>query len=85
MVLVQPNIDRIYFRYGNGTVVAYKLSTFFTRLEAGEQLVFPIYPMPGNRFGNPEVFLNWDGWFNPEISNWKTFNIDGGTPDRVRR
>jgi hypothetical protein len=79
MVLVRPDIDRIYFRYGNGTVVAYSLSRFFTRLEAGEPLLFPISPRPGNRGSSPEVFLNWDDWFNPEISSWKTFNIDGGT------
>lgn len=78
-VLVMPGIDRIYFRYGNGSVAAYKLSTFFSRLEAKEQLVFPVRPIPANRSNQPELFLNWDAWFNPELSTWKTFNIDGAT------
>jgi PKD repeat protein len=79
MVLVRPDIDRIYFRYGNGSVAAYSLSRFFTRLEGGEALLFPISPRPANRGSSPEVFLNWDDWFNPEISQWNVFNIDGGT------
>lgn len=78
-VNVLPGIDRIYFRYGDGSVAAYSLSSFFTRLESGEPLVFPVNPVPQNRGGHPEVFLKWDEWFNPEVSSWKTFNIDGAT------
>ena len=51
-VLIKPEIDRIYFRYGNGSVAAYKLSTFFSRLEGGEQLVFPVGTF-SDRAGNP--------------------------------
>ncbi len=79
MVLVEPGIDRIYFQYGYGTAVAYSLSRFFTRLEGGEPLVFPVVPRPGDRGNNPELFLNWDDYFNPELSTWKTSNMDGGT------
>lgn len=82
-VLVKPELDRIYFRYGEGTVVAYKLSTFFTRLEAGESLVFPQSIPPyatQQRGGHTELFLRWDAYFNPELGGgWITGNADGGT------
>jgi hypothetical protein len=77
-VLSMPALDRIYFRYGDGSIASYKLSTFFTRLESGEPLVYAIAPIGAEiRSGNPEVWLRWDTWFNPEISVWQTVNIDG--------
>src|SRR5678815_4767250 len=74
-VNVQPSLDRIYFRYGAGAVASYTLSTFFTRLEAGESLRFNYSPMPSDRGGAPELWLKWDEFFNPEVSaNWKINN-----------
>ncbi|HSP14465.1 MAG TPA: PKD domain-containing protein [Thermoanaerobaculia bacterium] len=78
-VLAMPALDRIYFRYGDGSVASYKLSTFFTRLETGEKLA---YWAPDGQFyrgGNPEVWLKWDTWFNPELggSGWTTNQVDG--------
>lgn len=75
-VTLMPALDRVYFLYGSGTVAAYSLSAFFSRLEGGEPLVFPL-PVPADRAGQPEKFLRWDAWFNPELNGWKTFNIDG--------
>ena len=63
-VLVRPDLGRIYFRFGNGTMAAYSLNTFFSRLESGEQLMFPLGTFP-DRSGNPEVILRWDEWFAP--------------------
>ncbi len=77
-VLPMPALDRIYFRYGDGSVASYKLSTFFSRLEAGEKLVYAAPDGQSYRAGNPEVWLKWDTWFNPEIgSGWKTNSVDG--------
>jgi hypothetical protein len=76
-VLPMPALDRIYFRYGDGSVASYKLSTFFERLETGEQLGYWAPVGIQYRAGNPEVWLRWDTWFNPEISDWKTSNLDG--------
>jgi len=76
-VLVMPALNRIYFRIGNGSIGAYSLSGFFSRLEAGEPLVFAFGSNPGDRTV-PEVFLRWDEWINPEKGGgWKTFNVDG--------
>jgi PKD repeat protein len=80
-VLPVPALDRIYFRYGDGTVAAYKLSTFFSRLESNERLAY--WAPDGVAYrtqsgGTPEVWLKWDEWFNPEIgSGWKTNSVDG--------
>jgi hypothetical protein len=76
-VLSMPALDRIYFRYGDGSIASYKLSTFFSRLEAGEPLVYAAPVGLDIRMGNPEVWLRWDTWFNPEISVWQTVNVDG--------
>jgi len=79
-VLIMPSLDRIYFRYGNGTVAAYQLSTFFARLEASEPLTWPSsIPVPGDRSGNPEKWLAWASWFNPEMSSpsWQITQGDG--------
>ncbi len=80
-VLTMPALDRIYFRYGDGSVASYKLSNFFTRLEANEKLAYwapdgMIYRTQSG--GTPEVWLKWDTWFNPELgSGWKTNTVDG--------
>jgi hypothetical protein len=77
-VLPMPALDRIYFRYGNGSVASYQLSTFFNRLETGEQLGYWAPDGQSYRGGNPEVWLRWDTWFNPELgSGWKTNSVDG--------
>ncbi|HSP14464.1 MAG TPA: PKD domain-containing protein [Thermoanaerobaculia bacterium] len=77
-VLAMPALDRIYFKYGDGSVASYKLSTFFTRLEGGERLVYAAPDGQVYRAGNPEVWLRWDTWFNPEIgSGWQTNTVDG--------
>ncbi|MGZ8810872.1 MAG: hypothetical protein ACXW29_07010, partial [Thermoanaerobaculia bacterium] len=80
-VTVMPGLNRIYFRLGNGTVGSYSLGSFFSRLEAGEPIIFPF---PGDvgalsqRANKPELLLKWDEFFNPEkTGSWKTFNIDG--------
>jgi PKD repeat protein len=81
-VLPMPALDRIYFRYGDGSVASYRLSTFFTRLQANERLAYwapdgMVYRTVGG--GSPEVWLKWDTWFNPELggTNWTTNNVDG--------
>ena len=77
---VMPGLNRIYFRVGNGTVGTYSLDTFFTRLEAGEGLIFPFNDANAlaQRSNKPEVLLKWDEFFNPEkAAAWKTFNMDG--------
>ncbi len=77
-VLPMPSLDRIYFRFGDGSVASYKLSTFFTRLESGERLVYAAPAGLQFRAGNPEVWLRWDSWFNPELgSGWRTTTTDG--------
>jgi PKD repeat protein len=77
-VLVMPGLNRIYFRIGNGSIGAYSLSGFFSRLEAGEPLVFAFGSVSGDRGGHPELFLRWDEWLNPEAGGgWRTFNVDG--------
>lgn len=80
-VLPMPALNRLYFRMGNGTIAAYALDTFFSRLEANEPPVFPLAPVPADRGENPEKILRWDNYFNPELSGsgWQTVNIDGGT------
>jgi len=79
-VTVMPGLNRIYFRLGNGTVGSYSLGSFFSRLEAGEPIVFPFNDPTAIAFrgGKPELLLKWDEFFNPEKTGaWKTNNIDG--------
>src|SRR5712691_13205347 len=74
-VLVMPALNRIYFRIGDGSIGAYSLSAFFSRLEASEPLVFAFGPTSADRGGDPELFLRWDEWINPERgAGWQTNN-----------
>ena len=69
---VAPERDRIYMIQGS-TLVAYRLSTFFTRIEGGEAMV-PLFGRPGNA----ERFLNWNTSLDPERSNeWIAPVTDG--------
>ena len=79
-VTVMPSLNRIYFRLGNGTVGSYSLGSFFSRLEAGEPIIFPFNDANAlaQRANKPELLLKWDEFFNPEKTTaWKTFNVDG--------
>jgi len=65
-VLSMPALDRIYFRYGDGSIASYKLSTFFSRLESGEPLVYAAPPPPAYVEEGPACRMErqrvWDGY-----------------------
>jgi hypothetical protein len=75
-VLPMPSLDRIYFRFGDGTIASYKLSTFFSRLAAGEALSYSASTGQQFRGGHPEVWLRWDSWFNHELGGWRSKSVD---------
>ena len=76
-IRVAPN--RFYL-ISAGTVLAYDIDHFFTRLAAGEVMVPSTQiPVTGTWRSPPpaEVLLRWDQFFNAEGSSWTTPVTDG--------
>ncbi len=81
---VRVSPKRVYWM-STGTIVAYDIDRFFSRLSTGvgesqliSALAFSSF-VPGTmRQGSvTDVLLQWDAFFNPEGSSWTTPLIDG--------
>lgn len=68
-LLVRPDLDALYVKLGGGVLAKWRLSTFFSRLAAGEPLAA--------LGAHGEQVLAWDGVFNVDRPRENQPNIDG--------